>query len=284
MQNKSMDANDFKAFKIENLDTYTPSFGRKDLYRICLVDGKSTVHFRDKSITINGMYLFFGNINTPYSWETESEQIGYSCLFTENFLKVAGYLDNTELISIFNIEKVPVYEVIEDKEKANIQFIFERILEESKGQYLKRKDMVRNFISILIHEALKLNSNGDNPAAFISKKASERISSKFLNLLNEQFPIEDKNRILPFKTAAEFARQLNVHPNYLNRLVKRETGKTILKIINERIVTEAKILLLHTDWTITEIACTLGFEYTSYFDNVFKKTTGLNPKLFRKTN
>lgn len=279
-----MDANDFKAFKIENLDTYTPSFGRKDLYRICLVDGKSTVHFRDKSITINGTYLFFGNINTPYSWETESEQNGYSCLFTENFLKVAGYLDNTELLSIFNIEKVPVYEVIGEKEKANIQFIFERILEESNGHYIKRKDMVRNFISILIHEALKLNSDENNLGNFNSKKASERISSKFLNLLNEQFPIEDKNRILSFKTANEFARQLSVHPNYLNRLVKKETGKTILKIINERIVTEAKILLLHTDWSITEIACTLGFEYTSYFDNVFKRTTGLSPKSFRKTN
>ncbi|SNR41638.1 AraC family transcriptional regulator [Flavobacterium sp. ov086] len=279
-----MDANDFKAFKIENLDTYTPSFGRKDLYRICLVDGKSTVHFRDKSITINGTYLFFGNINTPYSWETESEQNGYSCLFTENFLKVAGYLDNTELLSIFNIEKVPVYEVIGEKEKANIQFIFERILEESNEHYIKRKDMVRNFISILIHEALKLNSDENNLGNFNSKKASERISSKFLNLLNEQFPIEDKNRILSFKTANEFARQLSVHPNYLNRLVKKETGKTILKIINERIVTEAKILLLHTDWSITEIACTLGFEYTSYFDNVFKRTTGLSPKSFRKTN
>jgi len=279
-----MDANDFKAFKIENLDTYTPSFGRKDLYRICLVDGKSTVHFRDKSITINGTYLFFGNINTPYSWETESEQNGYSCLFTENFLKVAGYLDNTELLSIFNIEKVPVYEVIGEKEKANIQFIFERILKESNGHYIKRKDMVRNFISILIHEALKLNSDENNLGNFNSKKASERISSKFLNLLNEQFPIEDKNRILSFKTANEFARQLSVHPNYLNRLVKKETGKTILKIINERIVTEAKILLLHTDWSITEIACTLGFEYTSYFDNVFKRTTGLSPKSFRKTN
>ena len=279
-----MDANDFKAFKIENLDTYTPSFGRKDLYRICLVDGKSTVHFRDKSITINGTYLFFGNINTPYSWETESEQNGYSCLFTENFLKVAGYLDNTEMLSIFNIEKVPVYEVIGEKEKANIQFIFERILEESNGHYIKRKDMVRNFISILIHEALKLNSDENNLGNFNSKKASERISSKFLNLLNEQFPIEDKNRILSFKTANEFARQLSVHPNYLNRLVKKETGKTILKIINERIVTEAKILLLHTDWSITEIACTLGFEYTSYFDNVFKRTTGLSPKSFRKTN
>jgi AraC family transcriptional activator of pobA len=279
-----MDSNDFKAFKIENLDTYTPSFGRKDLYRICLVDGKSTVHFRDKSIAINGMYLFFGNINTPYSWEAESEQSGYSCLFTENFLKVSGYLDNTELLSVFNIEKIPVYEVTAEKEKANIQFIFERILEESSGQYIKRKDMVRNFISILIHEALKLNIDENNPGSFNSRKASERISSKFLNLLNEQFPIEDKNRILSFKTATDFARHLSIHPNYLNRLVKKETGKTILKIINERIVTEAKILLLHTDWNITEIACSLGFEYTSYFDNVFKKITGLSPKSFRKTN
>lgn len=278
-----MNSTDFKAFKIENLDTYTPSFGRKDLYRICLVEGKSKVNFADKSISINGVYLFFGNINTPYSWEAESKQNGYSCLFTENFLKGSGYFDDTALHSVFNIGNIPVYEVVGNQQKANIQFIFERILEESNGDYTKRKDMVRNFISILIHEALKLNINGNN-LIDKHKKASERISSQFLNLLDKQFPIEHKNHILSFKTATDFAQQLSVHPNYLNRLVKKETGKTILKIINERIVTEAKILLLHTDWSITEIAGTLGFEYTSYFDNVFKKTTGLSPKSFRKTN
>jgi AraC-like DNA-binding protein len=278
-----MDTNDFKAFKIENLDTYTPSFGRKDLYRICLVEGKSRVNFGEKIIRINGLYLFFGNVNTPYSWETESEQNGYSCLFTESFLKASGYFDDTALHSVFSFGNIPVYEVTGEKQKTNIHFIFERILEESNGEYSKRKDMIRNFISILIHEALKLNTE-ENSVVYHHKKASERISSKFLNLLDRQFPIEHKNRVLSFKTASDFAHQLGIHPNYLNRLVKKETGKTILKIINERVVTEAKILLLHSDWSITEIASALGFEYTSYFDNVFKKTTGLSPQSFRKTN
>nr|WP_314495614.1 hypothetical protein [uncultured Chryseobacterium sp.] len=91
-----MVSTDFKVFRIENLDTYAPSFGRKDLYRICLMEGKSTLNFGDKSININGTCLFFGNVNTPYSWKAESEHNGYSCLFTDNFLKVAGYLDTKE--------------------------------------------------------------------------------------------------------------------------------------------------------------------------------------------
>nr|WP_314495616.1 helix-turn-helix transcriptional regulator [uncultured Chryseobacterium sp.] len=186
-----------------------------------------------------------------------------------------------KLLSIFSIEKVPIYEISGDKEKTNIRFIFERILEESNRDYLQKENMIRNFISILLHEALKLDTeertNGNK-----LKKVSGRISSKFLNLLNEQFPVEVKNHVFSFKTATDFAGQLNIHPNYLNRLVKKETGKTVLKIINDRIVTEAKILLLHTDWSITEIAATLGFEYTSYFDNVFKRVTGSSPKLFRK--
>jgi AraC-like DNA-binding protein len=103
-----------------------------------------------------------------------------------------------------------------------------------------------------------------------------------LSLLDAQFPVESKNSSVQLKTVADFAGRLGVHANYLNRAVKRETGKTILKIINERIITEAKILLQHTDWSISEISYSLGFEYPSYFANVFKKLLGLNPKLYRE--
>ena len=46
----------------------------------------------------------------------------------------------------------------------------------------------------------------------------------------------------------------------------------------ERIVTEAKALLQHTDWNISDIAYSLGFEDPNYFNNFFKRLTGTNLK------
>lgn len=85
------------------------------------------------------------------------------------------------------------------------------------------------------------------------------------------------------KTAQDYAQNLNVHANYLNRSVKEVTGKSTTTHISERIITEAKALLQHTDWNIAEIAHALGFEYPTYFNNFFKKLTGTNPKTLRET-
>ena len=69
--------------------------------------------------------------------------------------------------------------------------------------------------------------------------------------------------------------------NHLNRCVKEITGKSTTTVISERLVSEAKSLLQHTDWNIAEIAFALGFEYPTYFNNFFKKMTGSNPRSFR---
>jgi AraC family transcriptional regulator, transcriptional activator of pobA len=110
------------------------------------------------------------------------------------------------------------------------------------------------------------------------KNAAVRITSVFLELLERQFPIESVQRPLQFKTAQDFARQLSVLVNYLNSAVKEITGKTTTSHISDRIVTEARALLQHTDWNIADIAYVLGFEYPTYFNNFFKKKTGYIPK------
>ncbi|RYY07914.1 MAG: AraC family transcriptional regulator, partial [Cytophagaceae bacterium] len=66
-----------------------------------------------------------------------------------------------------------------------------------------------------------------------------------------------------------------------NRAVRELTGKTTGLHIAERIVAEAKALLLHTNWSTAEIAYGLGFEYPTYFNNLFKKHTGTTPTALR---
>ena len=93
------------------------------------------------------------------------------------------------------------------------------------------------------------------------KNASARITAVFLELLERQFPIESVQRPLELRTAQDFAKRLSVHVNHLNRSVKEITGKPTTAHIADRIITEAKALLQHTDWSIAEIAYALGFEY-----------------------
>lgn len=141
-----------------------------------------------------------------------------------------------------------------------------------------KDELIRNYISLIIHESLKLEpaTNYDS-----SKNGASRLSSVFLELLERQFPIETPDQKLVLKSAQDFSKALNVHVNYLNRSVKEITGKSTTVHITERIISEAKALLQHTDWNISEIAYALGFEYPTYFNNFFKKNTGTNPKSFR---
>jgi len=113
------------------------------------------------------------------------------------------------------------------------------------------------------------------------KNAASRITNVFLELLERQFPIESPDLPLELKAAQDYANQLSVHVNHLNRSIKEVTGKSTTTHIAERIVSEAKALLQHTDWTIAEVAYALGFEYPTYFNNYFKRMTGTNPTSLR---
>ncbi|MCP2835106.1 helix-turn-helix domain-containing protein, partial [Salmonella enterica] len=75
-----------------------------------------------------------------------------------------------------------------------------------------------------------------------------------------QFPIESPSQKLALRTAKDYADRLAIHVNYLNKVLKESTGKTTTNIISGRVAQEAKILLKQTDWNISEIAYSLGFE------------------------
>jgi AraC-like DNA-binding protein len=152
------------------------------------------------------------------------------------------------------------------------------MLEEIESDYIYKYDLLRNYVNLIVHEALKLT-----PADSFFKhgNASSRIATLFMGLLERQFPIASPNYALKLKTATDYASRLSVHVNHLNRAVKETTGKTTSMHIAERVAKEAKALLRYTDWNIADIAYSLGFEYPAYFNNFFKKQTALNPKAFR---
>jgi AraC family transcriptional activator of pobA len=268
----------FNAFQIESDTNATRIYSRKDFYKICLTTGKSIIHYADRSFEAEGTVLFFGNPHIPYSWETLSTTyVGYTCLFSEEFLKLSDRSESLQQSPLFKIGGTPILKIT-DQQREFLSTIFRKMIDEQQTDYIYKDDLVRNYINLIIHEALKLQPSEHYDQ---HKNAASRITSVFLELLERQFPVESADRSLQLKTAQDYAKNLNVHVNYLNRAVKEVTGKPTTAHISERIISEAKALLQHTDWNIADIAYALGFEYPTYFNNYFKRITGTNPKSLR---
>lgn len=77
------------------------------------------------------------------------------------------------------------------------------------------------------------------------------------------------------------ADSMSLSPNYLSDLLKSETGKNTQEHIHYFLLERAKYLLVHTNWSVSEIAFKLGFEYSQNFSKLFKKKIGTTPSLFR---
>jgi len=276
--NNELKLKGFNVFPIESDSHVTRVYSRKDFYKICLTTGSSIVHYADRSFQTEGTVLFFGNPHIPYSWETLSTTYtGYTCLFSEQFFKAADRSGSLQQSPLFRIGGTPILEISE-AQRTFLDTIFLKMIEEQNSDYAYKDDLIRNYINLIIHEAMKLQPSEHYEQ---HKNAASRLASVFLDLLERQFPIESSDRPLQLKTAQDYANSLNVHVNYLNRAVKEVTGKPTTTHITERIIGEAKALLQHTDWNIADIAYALGFEYPTYFNNYFKRMTGTNPKALR---
>ena len=103
----------------------------------------------------------------------------------------------------------------------------------------------------------------------------------FLELLERQFPMDDNHGGIRFRSSSDFAKQLNVHVNYLNKVIKDSSGKTTTELISERLLREARVMLKQSSRNVTEIAFSLGFKEITHFNNFFKKHTNLNPLKYR---
>ncbi len=234
------------------------------------------MQYADKVITIKKQGLFFSNPQIPYQCgNLESIKDGVYCIFNQHFFH---QFSDIKQYSVFQPNGEHVFELT-DEQVIRIKGIYERMFEEIKSDYIHKYDVLRNLVFELLHFAMKMQPSTDFNRQQIN--ASQRISTLFLELLERQFPIEENHPRVNLRSASDFAQQLNIHVNHLNRAVKDTTEKTTSQIIAERVLQEAKILLKHSKWNVSEIAYALGFTEVMHFNNFFKKHVQLNPLKFR---
>jgi AraC-like DNA-binding protein len=251
-------------------------YKRRDFYKIMLVVGDINMNYADRVVSIKKQALFFSNPQIPYNCENlERIEKGFYCIFNQHFFHKFGDLNQ---YSVFQPSGNHVFELL-DEQAELISGIYKKMFEEIQSDYIHKYDVLRNLVFELLHFAMKIQ-----PAAKLEKQnlnASRRISTLFLELLERQFPVDENHQKINLRSASDFAEQLNVHVNHLNRAVKETTNKTTSQIITGRVLQESKILLKHSKWNVSEIAYALGFTEVTHFNNFFKKHVQLSPLKYR---
>jgi len=255
-------------------------YNRRRYYKISLVRGRNTTEYADKVIPIEANALLFGTPQVPYRWIPEDPELtGMYCVFTHEFFirnQSGMVLDD---LPVFKPGGCPVFPV-SDGEADEIEVILKKMQKEIASEYVYKYDLIRNYVLELIHYGQKLQ-----PAATLcpTHSAAMRVTSLFVELLERQFPMESPRQKMKLRTATDYAERLAVHVNHLNKVLKENTGRTTTQLIHDRAMQEAKVLLKETDWNVSEIAYSLGFEEVAHFSNFFKKYASVTPLGFRSS-
>jgi AraC family transcriptional activator of pobA len=274
---------DFSAWRLEDFLSDMALVGiysRKDFYKITLTAGPATYICADQRLVLapGEQALVCTNTQVPYTWEVPADGAcrGYCCVFTEGFLPAHTHLRPADW-AVFAPDK-PAFFRLTAAQATVFGGLFEKMLAEQASDYPYKYELLYHYLMECIHGALKLEPVAEPHGA----TAATRLAAAFGTLLASQYPIVTPARQLALRTPQAFADALAVHVNYLNRALKDATGKTTTQLLAERLVQEARTLLLHTDWPISHISYCLGFEEPTHFTRLFRKYAHCSPSSLRQ--
>lgn len=257
----------------------TTVYSRKDFYKISLINGDATYYYLDKAYRVKpGEHVVvFTNRETPYRWEVHSGACsGYACMFTEDFLPLHTYLRPSDL-AVFNNDAYTFLR-LDSRDVSVFESLFQKMMSEQASAYAYKYQLLFVYVLECIHAAMKLVPLPE-PSG---QTAGARLADSFKMLLNDQFPIANPFQQISLRSPQAFADKLAVHINSLNRALKEATGKTTTQLITERIIQEARALLLHSNFSISQISDCLGFDEPTHFTKAFRKATGETPSALRR--
>lgn len=271
-------AGHFNVLKRKNCMATIP-FSRRDYFKLCVCGGNAVLVTEKGEISINRPAIFFNDPEIQFGWKNLSgKQDGYVSLFNDLYLNADLRKELRKIRQRFKGSIYP-FLFLTDEQYEQFKYLFSLMESEFAEHSEYRHDIIRGILKLIIYNMLKIQA-GLVPNQKILK--GERLVSGFMDLLNNQFPIDSPKNSISLKTPNDFAKELHTHVNHLNHCLKEFTGKSTTEIIAEKLISEATDLLQNSDWNITEIGNSLGFSYPQYFNLFFKKHTGKSPRAYRE--
>lgn len=172
---------------------------------------------------------------------------------------------------LFFGSSVPQILTLKGKDKDSFCSMFDSFQEEFKNKDQIQGEMLRTLLKSFLIKSRRLIKQ-ELPDPGLPNNQLD-IIRRFNVLVEKHF--REKHQV------ADYADLLFKSPKTLSNLFHKYSDKSPLATINERIVVEAKRLLLYSDKTSEEIAYELGYKEAGHFSKFFKKHAGSNPSEFK---
>lgn len=212
--------------------------------------------------------------------KVESDNLeGWTLCFHPDLIRKSDLADTIHQYSFFNYAVNEALHLSEEEIKT-IEEILDKIVKEYSQNLDKHSHhLIVSNIKLLLDYCLRFYDR-----QFYTRSSFDSdLISNFEKLLKDYYQ-SSKVQEFGIPTVNYCGQTLNLSPNYLSDLLKKETGKTAQEHIHLCIIERAKNSLLNSTHSISEISYALGFDYPQYFSNLFKSKTGLSPREYRNLN
>ncbi|SFS78916.1 AraC-type DNA-binding protein [Mucilaginibacter polytrichastri] len=257
---------------IRNLHNCPPSYlndpGRKDFFEIVWLKNEGPLHaLKMNDFDVKGDWIY---LIPPYRVHqlNKAGKNGELISFKREILEEGDKEFLLDLFKIFNVQGEFSCLQLDAEAAEGLSKVYQLLIDE----YQKAGDnlvIVKSLLKVFLLKLINVKEQ-----EFTGHDIHQKRVYEFLMLLESNY--------LQVRNTDFYAGKLGISSKRLNQILKEKLDKTGMQLIHDRIILEAKRLIIHSESTIKEIAYDLGFSDRPYFSRFFKKQTGQTPDAFQK--
>lgn len=242
---------------------------KHDYYTILMVlEGTGVHHIDFKQYPIYPGTIFFVSPGQVHQVELSSTPKGYVLLFTEDFLLQNGipvdFMNDLKLF--YACDEVKAIHPDKGSSERLTGYITQ-IMAEYGSEESFRYEGISAWLKLFLIECKRIKSL-EFPAEKIEHTQAARLINDFKEKVEAHYARKHK--------VNDYAAMMAITSNYLNEVIKSETGMSAKEFIQNRIILEVKRLAVYSEKTSKEVAYELGFDDPGHFSKFVKLNAGMN--------
>ena len=277
LENKPLDnlyVNSFASHIIHNQGLINKPHSHNFYLCVVFTKGTGTHEIDFNSYTIEPGMVFFLTPGQTHFWKFETQPEGFIFFHSQEFYELK-YLDHTlSSFPFYYSNQNPPFLKLHKEKLGDLLIHFKELFTEYQENNVLREAKITNLINYIYIELTRV---------YTADVTIEKLGSTNYTQILEQLESLINSHFYTQKLPKFYASQLHITTKHLNRVVQKTINKTTSQLISERILLEAKRLIVHSKDNLAGIANTLEFSDYAYFSKFFKSKMGMTPMEFRKT-
>lgn len=247
-------------------------------YAIFLKDADCAIQYGRNTYDFNnGVLSFFAPGQVTAHQEEAEAKYGWALFFHPDLIRKSNLGKNIENYTFFSYEVHEALHLSKKEEDILNDCVNKIEFELDQNIDAHSQNLLISNLELLLNYCMRFYERQFHTRTNHNKDVISQVQAEIKNYFQKDLQLE-----MGLPTTGYLAEKVNLSPNYLGDLLKKETGKNTKEHINDFVVNLAKNNLLNTKKNVSEIAYDLGFNYPHYFSRLFKQKTGLTPAEYRE--